>query len=226
MPKAHRVWISVYLANDPDSVQRRLEQAVAHFCGACGIPTPPAEKLVIGRTDRGKPFFLHAPQLHLSISHSGKYWGCAIADQTVGFDLQQKEQPRQESPEEMLWRHQRMANRFFHTLEAEFVARDCAHNFLTVWTAREAYVKHTGQGIDDSFSEHCVVPEDNEDRLRISGDADGVQWSAMGKYFQKIPFDREYALCVCTDTPCECTIMEFCGRRVRVEHNGDCSSIA
>lgn len=215
MPETQRVWISVYLADDSSSVQQRLEQTVAAFCRNCGIPIPPAKNLVIGRTDRGKPYFLHEPKLHLSISHSGNYWGCAIANQTVGFDLQQKEQPRQESPEEMLRRHQKMANRFFHPQESEFVAKDCGYNFLTVWTAREAYVKHTGQGIDQFFSEHCVVPKDELDRLRISGDTDRVQWFAMGKYFQKMYFDREYVMCVCTDIPCECTLIEFPNKIVR-----------
>ena len=202
----HRVWVSVYGADDPSSIQQRLEQAVAAFCGACGIPAPPAEALVTARTDRGKPYFPQAPWLHLSVSHSGKYWACAIADQTIGLDLQQKERPRKETPEEMLRRHQKMAVRFFHPVEAEFVARDCEHNFLTVWTAREAYVKHTGQGIDRHFSEHCVVPEDEADRQRIGGKADGVRWSAKGKHFWKAYFDGDYTLCVCTDTPCECTV--------------------
>lgn len=204
-----RVWISVYEISDPRSVQQRLEQAVIAFCEASGIPVPPAEVLITARTGRGKPYFPQAPQLHFSISHSGKYWACAIADQNVGFDLQQKERPRRETPKEMLRRHQKLAHRFFHPLEAEFVDRDCAHHFLTVWTAREAYVKHTGQGIDKHFSEHCVVPEDEEDRCRISGQADSVQWSAMGKHFHKAYFDRDYTLCVCTDTPCECTVAEF-----------------
>ena len=208
MPETQKVWISVYLADDSSSVQQRLEQAVAAFCRGCGIPIPPPENLVIGRTDRGKPYFLHEPQLHLSISHSGNYWGCAIANQTVGFDLQQKEQPRQESPEEM-------ANRFFHPQESKFVAQDCAYNFLTVWTAREAYVKYTGQGIDQFFSEHCVVPKDEQDQLRISGDTGRVQWFAMGKYFQKMNFDREYVMCICTDAPCECTVIAPKNKMVR-----------
>lgn len=209
MTVIHRAWIFVYEVNDSKSIQQRLEQAVASFCGICGIPVPPAESLITARTDRGKPYFPRAPHLHLSISHSGKYWACIIADQNVGLDLQQKERSLRETPEELLRRHQKLAHRFFHPLEAEFVDRDCTHNFLTVWTAREAYVKHTGQGIDRHFSEHCVVPVDDVDRCRISGNTDGVRWSAMGKSFQKTYFDRDYTLCVCTDTQCECIVTEF-----------------
>lgn len=206
MTVIHRVWIAVYEVDDPKSVQQRLEQAVAAFCGISGIPVPPKESLLTARTDRGKPYFPLAPQLHLSISHSGKYWACAIADQNVGLDLQQREHPRGETPEELLRRHQKLAHRFFHPLEAEFVDQDCVHNFLTVWTAREAYVKHSGHGIDQHFSEHCVVPEDEVDRCRISGNTAGVRWSAMGKSFQKTYFDGDYTLCICTDAHCEYTV--------------------
>ena len=205
-----QVWIAVYAADDPRGVPQRLEQAVAAFCNACGIPAPPSDALVTARTDRGKPYFPLWPQLHLSISHSGKYWACAIATQAVGLDIQHREQPRcEETPEEMLRRHQKMAHRFFHPLEAEFVDRDSANHFLTVWTAREAYVKHTGQGIDKYFSDHCVIPEDATALERISGRANGVQWSAMGKHFRKGYWDEDYTLCVCTEAPCEWIIRRF-----------------
>ena len=208
MTTAHPVWIAVYGADDPYTVQQRLELAVAAFCEISGIPMPPAEQLATARTDRGKPYFPLAPHFHFSISHSGKYWACAIADQIVGLDIQQKERPRRETPEEMIRRHQKMARRFFHPLETEFVDRDPGYNFLTVWTAREAYVKYTGQGIDQYFSEHCVVPEAEADLKRVSGRTDGVHWSAMGKYFWKSYFDGDYTLCICTDTPCEYTVTE------------------
>lgn len=204
----HPVLVSIYAAEDPKDIRQRLECAVAAFCKTCNLPMPPAEDLIIARTDLGKPYFPHTPWLHLSISHSGKYWACAIADQTIGFDIQQKELPRQETPEEMLRRHKKMAHRFFHPLEATFVDQDPENNFLTVWTAREAYVKCTGQGIDKYFSEHCIVPETESDWLHISGNADGVSWFAMGKHFWKSYFDGDYTLCVCTDTPCKYIVTE------------------
>ena len=208
MTAPHQVLVSIYAADDPSDVNQRLAQAVAAFCETSGIQAPPAEHLITARADRGKPYFPHTPWLHLSISHSGKYWACAIADQIVGLDIQQKQRPRRETPEEMIRRHQKMARRFFHPLETEFVDRDPGYNFLTVWTAREAYVKYTGQGIDQYFSEHCVVPEAEADRQRISGRTDRVQWSAMGKHFRKSYFDGDYTLCICTDTPCEYTVTE------------------
>lgn len=209
MATSNTIWISVFPADDVHSVQQRLEQSVTAFCHVCHIVPPPAANLVIARTDRGKPYFPHVPWLHLSISHSGELWACAITDQIVGFDLQQTEQPRRETPEEMLRRHQKMAHRFFHPLEAEFVDRNCANHFLTVWTAREAYVKQIGTGIDQYFSEHCIVPADNRDWHRISGYSDNVQWTSMNKYFRKGYLGNDYTMCVCTDTPCEWIVKIF-----------------
>ena len=198
--ESRRVWISVFAADDPRSVPQRLEQAVAVYCTACNIPAPPPETLVTARTVTGKPYFPHSQQFHLSISHSGDYWACAIGEQPMGLDLQDRELPqREETMEEMLRRHQKMAHRFFHPLEAEFVDQDPRYNFLTVWTAREAYVKFTGQGIDKHFSEHCVIPEN---AATISGEIADIRWSAMGKEFWKTYF-RDYTICVCTESPSE-----------------------
>jgi len=198
-----RVGIYIFSADDSGSVRQRMRYAVDSFCGICGLPRPSEEALVIARTEKGKPYFPTLPQMHFSISHSGKYWSCAVADQNIGYDLQEREIPQKETPDEMLARHQKMAARFFHPTEAEFVSMDCRSNFLTVWTAREAYVKHTGQGIDRYYSEHCVIPGSLEEMRRISGNTSDISWSAMGKYFRKTYYDGAYTLCVCTETPCE-----------------------
>ena len=203
------VCIYIFPADDPRSIQQRLQHAVSGFCSANHLPIPQPEVLITARTEQGKPYFPHCPQLHFSISHSGKYWGCAVAEQCIGFDLQEKELPKYETLDDMLKRHQKMAERFFHPLEAEFVSWDCCHNFLTVWTAREAYVKHTGQGIDQYFSEHCVIPEKPDDQRRISGNTAAIRWSAMGKNFGKTYLGEGYTMCICTDMPCDWSVQSL-----------------
>ena len=207
MAVLQRVCIYIFSVSDCRSIQQRLTYAVTDFCKRGDLPLPVPEALTTDRTEKGKPYFPNAPHLHLSISHSGQYWSCAICDETIGLDLQEKETPRNETVDEMLQRHQKMANRFFHPLEAAFISQNCAHNFLTVWTAREAYVKHTGQGIDRDFSEHCVIPKHPSHWELICGNTSGVSWSAMGKRFWKSCFSDCYVLCVCTESPCVCTII-------------------
>ena len=207
MASLHKVCVYIFDTDDSRSAQQRLEASVADFCDICNLSLPQPEELVTARTERGKPYFPHASHLQFSISHSGTYWACALSDQTLGLDLQERERPKNQTPEELLARHQKLANRFFHPVEAEFVSQPCRHNFLTVWTAREAYVKHTGQGIDKHFSEHCVVPEDASEQIPISGNSGSIRWSAMGKTFWKTPYAGDYTLCVCTESPCEYVIV-------------------
>ncbi len=209
MTALHKTHIYLFAAEDPKTVPQRLHLAVSDFCSACGMDIPPAEMLHITRTQAGKPYFPAWGQVQFSISHSGKYWSCAMANQAIGYDIQENERPRNETPDEMIKRHKKMALRFFHPLEAEFVLLDCKHNFLTVWTALEAYVKYTGQGIDRHFSEHCVIPDEKALWQGITGNKADIHWVAMEKNFYKTNYGSDYTMCVCTDEPCECTIISY-----------------
>ncbi len=117
----------------------------------------------VARTAQGKPYFVNQPDLFFSISHSGPFWACAMAGIPVGLDLQKHSIRGQESREEAAARYSRMAARFFHPAEAAYVqdpvSKDCFRRFFRIWTARESYVKYTGQGIDKKFGQLCVIPE-------------------------------------------------------------------
>ena len=82
------------------------------------------EPLLIHRTSRGKPFLPQFPDLHLSVSHSGEWFVCAISNQPVGIDLQEHTLLRGETQEQALTRYCKIARRFFHPLEADFVEGD------------------------------------------------------------------------------------------------------
>ena len=45
------------------------------------------EPMLIHRTARGKPFLPQFPDLHLSVSHSGEWFVCAISNPPRGIDL-------------------------------------------------------------------------------------------------------------------------------------------
>ncbi len=105
------------------------------------------------RSDKGKPFFPAFPDFHYNISHSGKYVVCAFSDRPVGIDLQ-------EIPGK-LEQTLKLARRFFSEQEYSTMT-DLLNNsdpageqtlflFTRFWTARESYIKLTGQGLSDSF---------------------------------------------------------------------------
>lgn len=124
------------------------------------------------KTGNGKPGFKAGPQF--SVSHSGDYWLCAFNTDAVGVDLQQHTGCSRK----------KIAGRFFHTDENRFIG-DNPDRFFLVWTAKEAYVKLTGQGITDEFSKFSVIDEQGK-------------FSRPDAYFQHIPCKKGYSLCLCT----------------------------
>lgn len=87
-------------------------------------------------------------EIFVSITHSGDFVACAIADTSVGIDLEAK---REIKPE--------FINRVLSEAELEFVKEsdDFQTAFLKIWTAKEAYLKLTGQGLS-AFNKAEVLP--------------------------------------------------------------------
>ena len=129
----------------------------------------------IVRTAKTKPRFADS-ELFFSVSHSGSYWACAISNAEIGIDVQQFQTCRME----------RIAKRFFHPKEATWIKERGQKAFFLVWTAKESYVKFTGEGITDEFAAFSVVDD--------KGNIDVCNHAVL----QHIPFSEDYAFCICT----------------------------
>jgi len=218
--KSQQVCVYLFDAADSRTLQEKLKIAVDGYCYESGTRNrvykgyDPDVVFRVERTVSGKPFFPECPQIHFSISHSGAYWACAIAGAPIGLDLQQHVQLQKETAEEAAVRYRRMAHRFFHPAEAEYVCmsektepeelQESYRRFFTVWAAREAYVKYTGQGIDKDFSEHCVIPAEtvkqpclSEEGVKQYDKAPWVAWQAQGQHFQGRVLSEGYTMCLC-----------------------------
>lgn len=209
-----KVYIYVFSNNDGKSTVERLEQAVMHYCKMHGIQLATSEQVLtelfqVERTERGKPFFVHCPQIQFSISHSGLYWVCALHSSQIGLDLQEHVRLKDETVESASIRFRKIAHRFFHPIEVKFVDLDSYCNFFRVWAARESYVKYTGQGIDASFSQYCVIPEDEKLWQQLSKERAAKSWQAQGQWFWEIPYRENYTLCVCTKEQMECIVIDL-----------------
>lgn len=114
---------------------------------AVGLPTD----AVIARDRRGKPFLSAYPHRHFSLSHSGSYAVCAMADAPIGIDIQEQ-RPVAVLP---------LAERFFAPSEVALlrslpeVERERA--FYRLWTAKESILKADGVGLAGGLSRVTVT---------------------------------------------------------------------
>ncbi len=161
----HRsVGIYCFDLKDGKTPESRLQEAVKDWIRTAessewGLLAAESDGTII-RSSRGKPYLRGCPGLGLSITHSGPFWFCALAEGELGIDLQEHVIRAGESRRQAETRYRKMAVRFFHKREAAYVLEgDSFRRFFRIWAAKEAYVKYTGQGIDDSFGEFCVIPE-------------------------------------------------------------------
>ena len=205
MAVKNTVIIYVFELNDKKTTDERLAIAAKRYCRERRLQTentPETDVFRMSRTERGKPYFPGCPEVKVSVSHSGKYWVCACSGEEVGIDLQEHVRMQCESEKEAAVRFRKMAHRFFHPVEASFVDGDSYLRFFGVWAARESFVKYTGQGIDASFSEHCVIPNEENQWPRMDGREEMESWSAEGAYFSEMRFMENYTLCVCMRERC------------------------
>lgn len=177
------VLIIAYKSDHPIPAQERILEAAAEFALAHSI-SPLGD--VIFRTNAGKPY-IKGGGVHFSLSHSGGYWVCAIASVPVGLDLQENRR----CP------YEKLANRFFHPQEREYVSLYGKEGFYQVWTAKESYVKYLGTGINGSFSKFSTVPRKGR-----------IFRHCQGSFLQHIPFEDGYSLCLCTPKDTEYTLVK------------------
>ena len=85
----------------------------------------------IPRDERGKPQPVKG--WHFSISHSGPYWGVAVAREAVGFDLQLR----------------RLIN---ERLRRRILMPEENGDLLEAWVLKEAYAKMLGVGLELGFN--------------------------------------------------------------------------
>ena len=146
------------------------------------------------RDEKGAPRIAGDGMSYVSVSHSGDYTVCAVSDQKIGVDLQETRRLLGETEEEQASRLMRLAKRFFHPGDTAWIERDPIGRFFTVWSAKESYVKYTGDGIDDAFALTKVIPE---------GGPFGSEWECDGMYYSSLPFAENYSFCICCGHPAE-----------------------
>ena len=101
----------------------------------------------------GKPFLINIPELHFSLSHTGREVALVFSRSPVGFDMEKS--GRQTD-------FLTLAKRFFTATEvAAIVAagNDAGPCFLELWTAKEAILKLEGTGISGGLDRARILSE-------------------------------------------------------------------
>lgn len=118
-------------------------------------------KADIRREPTGKPFFENKALPFFSLSHSGGFTVCAMGPSPCGIDIQEHLlRGREQDPLYLC----RLAKRFFHPDESAMLekaeSKELCPLFFDLWSAKESYVKYTGQGIT-AFPTFSVLSPDS-----------------------------------------------------------------
>ncbi|QOX63277.1 4'-phosphopantetheinyl transferase superfamily protein [Anoxybacterium hadale] len=109
------------------------------------------EKITVLRDSRGKPYFEGRNDIFFSVSHSGNWWSCLMAEEEVGFDLE-------------VIRHRKnfegIAARFFTEEEYQYVLQNGLSGFYEIWVRKEAYVKYLGTGLSEGLRTFSVATKE------------------------------------------------------------------
>ena len=105
----------------------------------------------------GKPVLPDFPQLHFSLSHSGRWAMCAIGNRRLGCDVEKANRG-----------NEKLVQRFFHPEERQALAAlapdsrpEWQREFARIWTRKESYLKMDGRGLSlkmDGFSALTDLP--------------------------------------------------------------------
>ena len=144
--------VYLFLTKITESTDAAVLSLAREYCALSGLPEG---DFTLARTERGKPYFPNYPSVHFSVSHSGDIFACAFSGEPVGVDIQEYKHRPDEAE-----RCRKIAERFFHRDEIDALDADTVSAFYNIWTAKEAYVKLTGQGIDGDFAEFCIFDLD------------------------------------------------------------------
>jgi phosphopantetheine--protein transferase-like protein len=148
-----RIYIDAGGNSRGEARERLLCSCLKDYLQVSGIGLDSADSLAVSADAwaagaHGKPYFT-APELahvHWSLSHSGRFTAIAFSDSEVGIDIEDTARRREDDE-----RYRAIARRFFAPDEIECVcgaaAASVKQRFLRIWTAKEAFVKFTGEGL-------------------------------------------------------------------------------
>lgn len=128
--------IEKYLFSE-DKLRSLYGEALIRYCSSIHhVELNLAEPFAF--TKYGKPFFPDRPNFHFNLSHSGKYVICAVSNQSVGVDIEERASLNILSLLSAL-----------HLKEITLLKQNNNQQalFFDIWTLKESYLKFLGTGL-------------------------------------------------------------------------------
>lgn len=130
----------------------------------------------------GKPAVKNEPGFHYNLSHSGHWVVLAYGDRPVGVDV-----------ERIQWddRKEKLVRRCFTAGELDYVfgggQQKTAERFFEIWTAKEAYLKYLGTGLQKPLDSFNVFSLEFPNRFSSCPEVNYSLslWTEDGSYAQK-----------------------------------------
>ncbi|MCD7811944.1 MAG: 4'-phosphopantetheinyl transferase superfamily protein [Ruminococcus sp.] len=137
-----------------------------------------AQEVIIAKTEKGQPYVVNAPEVRISISHSGAYAVIALVlHRRIGIDIEQ---------EKSIPEYLHIAKQYFCAEEYQAILYAQSQNlFFRYWTAKEAFLKAQGIGLYRSLDSFYV----NLSQQVIEDDS--VQWQ-----LQPLQLEQYYISCI------------------------------
>ena len=111
-----------------------------------------ASQVCVG--EHGKPYLQNSGDIFFNLSHSRKYVLCGIADRQIGVDIQKRHDKDVSGVKEKI-----------HN------AQDKEEDFFLLFSAKEAFCKCTGEGLQRDLSHIAVDCEKGMVKDTVTGDA-------------------------------------------------------
>ncbi len=140
--------IAIYLAACTKATEHNIGKKLAEYAAldAFGI------RCTLIHDERGKPSFSSsdpANRIFVSISHSHELCLAAVSDSVIGADIEYMEGRGDKL--------MRLAQRFFSADELDYVSGDPSRRFYEIWTAKESFIKYTGEGFSRPMPSFSVL---------------------------------------------------------------------
>ncbi len=163
---------------------------------ACGIKLDPENlsgDLEIGL--HGKPSLKNYPDIHMNISHTDGMVICALSDHEIGADAEKIREFKEELIQKILTANEQRTMKHQKFFEVPY-----RQYFFRYWTAKEARLKLSGEGITRELTSFSIsIPGYLKNEQMLTNNE--ITCSEEGVYINQLMIDSSHIVSVCTDQP-------------------------